>query len=351
MDQGPPQKAQDPGAPAWVMTFADLMSLLMCFFVLLLSFSEIDRELYKQLAGSMKMAFGVQKEIEVKGVPKGISVIKQEFSPGTPRPTVKNVVKQDSTDSLKQNLKLEQKETEQTLGSNVQNRNAGKESEARKARIREHMKKIKSALRKQIKKGTIKVDQGDRGITIRIMEKGSFSSGSADLEWKFIPILKKIADFLVTTDYKIVVAGHSDDIPISTFGFRSNWELSSSRSVSVIHELISGGLGRERIHVEGYADTQPLKKNVNSTNRAANRRVEIILIEPEKEEEQQTAANNNPGSSTNNTQNPQLNPTGVSTSRAKQTEILNRLGGGAVQVEPTKRGSASDPRSALSNTR
>lgn len=74
------------GAPAWVMTFADLMSLLMCFFVLLLAFSEMDVLKFKQLSGSMKAAFGVQRMIKADEIPKGTSIIAQEFSPGIPQP-------------------------------------------------------------------------------------------------------------------------------------------------------------------------------------------------------------------------------------------------------------------------
>ncbi|MGL4640985.1 MAG: flagellar motor protein MotB, partial [Shewanella sp.] len=73
-----------PGAPLWLATFADLMSLLMCFFVLLLSFSEMDVLKFKQIAGSMKYAFGVQNKVEVKDIPKGTSVIALEFRPGRP---------------------------------------------------------------------------------------------------------------------------------------------------------------------------------------------------------------------------------------------------------------------------
>ena len=77
-------KCPPPGLPAWMGTFADLMSLLMCFFVLLLAFSEMDVLKFKQIAGSMKFAFGVQNKIEVKDIPKGTSVIAMEFRPGKP---------------------------------------------------------------------------------------------------------------------------------------------------------------------------------------------------------------------------------------------------------------------------
>ena len=82
MDYLPPQ--QKKGAPAWMATFADLATLLMCFFVLLLSFSEMDVLKFQQIAGSMKNAFGVQNVLNVNDIPKGTSIIAQEFRPGRP---------------------------------------------------------------------------------------------------------------------------------------------------------------------------------------------------------------------------------------------------------------------------
>ena len=92
-------KDEPAGVPAWVMTFADLMTLLMCFFVLLLAFSEMDAARFKQLSGSMKDAFGVQAEVDVRTIPKGTSIIAQEFSPGVPEPTPVNTVRQYTVDS------------------------------------------------------------------------------------------------------------------------------------------------------------------------------------------------------------------------------------------------------------
>ena len=86
------------GAPMWLATFADLMSLLMCFFVLLLSFSEMDVLKFKQIAGSMKYAFGVQNKVEVKDIPKGTSVIALEFRPGRPDPTPIEIINQQTNE-------------------------------------------------------------------------------------------------------------------------------------------------------------------------------------------------------------------------------------------------------------
>ena len=89
------------GLPAYMGTFADLMALLMCFFVLLLSFSEMDVLKFKQIAGSMQFAFGVQNKVDVKDIPKGTSIIAREFSPGKPKPTVIEAIMQQTIDITK----------------------------------------------------------------------------------------------------------------------------------------------------------------------------------------------------------------------------------------------------------
>ena len=96
-----------PGLPAWMGTFADLMSLLMCFFVLLLSFSEMDAMKFKRLAGSMAQAFGVQNKLNVTDIPKGTSIIAQEFSPGRPETTPINEIWQHTEDITEMSLEVE----------------------------------------------------------------------------------------------------------------------------------------------------------------------------------------------------------------------------------------------------
>ena len=105
-----PKQPEKRGIPAWVMTFADLMSLLMCFFVLLLAFSEMDIEKYKQLAGSMKMAFGVQTEIRADEIPKGTSIIAKNFSPSQPEPTVLNQIRQATSNVSRKKLETAQRQ-------------------------------------------------------------------------------------------------------------------------------------------------------------------------------------------------------------------------------------------------
>ena len=111
-DDAPEESGESAGLPMWMATFADLMTLLMCFFVLLLSFSEMDVAKFKQMAGSMEQAFGVQAEIEVKMIPRGTSIVAQEFSPGRPQPTPMNEVRQFTVNSNQSVLDVGQEEGE-----------------------------------------------------------------------------------------------------------------------------------------------------------------------------------------------------------------------------------------------
>lgn len=240
------------------------MSLLMCFFVLLLSFSEMDVLKFKQLAGSMKEAFGVQRDIKTKVIPKGTSIIAKEFSPGRPTPTALKVMRQHTTDERKNNLDF---------------RNGDKADQDKKRQAEKRLKQLKQALKDQIDKGIIEVTGDNERTIIRIREKGTFASGSATLNPNFGPIMKKIADAVAKTPGLIHVSGHTDNVPIHTYKFRSNWELSSARAVSILEELLKyQHIPNDRIVIQGYADTRPLVPNTTAQNRAINRRVEIEVI-------------------------------------------------------------------------
>jgi chemotaxis protein MotB len=274
-----------PGSPGWMGTFADLMSLLMCFFVLLLSFSEMDAMKFKRLAGSMAQAFGVQAKLEVKNPPKGTSIIAQEFSPGRPEPTPINEIYQHSDDIDQLSLDVECA-VEYDVEAGAEDNEAGVQEKVEIAeRVEALIQKTKDdamdlakGLSEQIAKGEVEIETQGRQIIIRIREKGSFGSGSASLDDNYIPLMQEVRDVLATKEGSISVQGHTDNIPISTERFRSNWELSTSRAVSVAQELLSDSvINPRRLEVSGFADTQPLDTNETSLGRAKNRRVEIVI--------------------------------------------------------------------------
>lgn len=277
------------GLPAYMGTFADLMSLLMCFFVLLLSFSEMDVLKFKQLAGSMREAFGVQKELKAESIPMGTSIIAQEFSPAKPEPTPINEVRQKTDDIPKNTLEVLCKPGQANLRDQD---NAGLPSQQvfvdqSKANL-EQAKKIKqteseaqqiaSVMREEISKGTVEIETQEQTITIRLKDNGSFKSGSAELNYDFIPVIDMVRDVLVGIKGTIAVEGHTDNVPIESKRFKSNWALSSARALSVAEELFADGrLDQSRFAITGYADTRPLVPNDTPAHRAMNRRVEIVI--------------------------------------------------------------------------
>ncbi|MEL6448235.1 MAG: flagellar motor protein MotB [Pseudomonadota bacterium] len=254
-----PKAEEGGGVPAWVMTFADLMTLLMCFFVLLLAFSEMDAQKFKELSGSVKNAFGVQAEIEARTIPKGTSVIAREFSPGKPQPTLINDVRQFTIDSNQNTLEFDEEEDNDEL-----------EREA---------ERIRRALEAEIQDGALAVVTEQDKVVIHVLEKASFGSGDATVRQTFKPTLSKIANLLTSSNGRIDVAGHTDNVPISTSRFRSNWELSTGRAVSVAQLLLGNAeLEPRRFTVTGHADTQPRAENDTAEGRAANRRVDIRIV-------------------------------------------------------------------------
>ncbi len=243
------------------MTFADLMTLLMCFFVLLLAFSEMDVAKFKQLSGSMKEAFGVQSEIDVRTIPKGTSLIAQEFSPGKPEPTALNEVRQFTIDSNRNTLDALDRELKEIRET------------------REHARRLRLALKEEIEEGSVAIRTEGMKVIVHIKEKASFDSGFADVKPDFMPVLQKIAGLLDSNSGDITISGHTDDVPIGNSRYRSNWDLSTARAVSVAHELLrKADLLPERVTVTGHADTRPLASNDTPENRANNRRVDIAIV-------------------------------------------------------------------------
>ncbi len=263
-------KCPPAGAPLWLATFADLMSLLMCFFVLLLSFATMDAKKFKATAESMENAFGVQRDIEAAEIPMGTSIIAQHFSPASTNPTLLEEIKQSTSQtstsldvSLEEKEKMKQEIMEQALEST--------QAEA---------EKIEERLKGDIGKGLVSVETQGLKIIIRINEKGSFGSGTAILKTGFKPVMNRITQSVIEAKGKVLVSGHTDNIPIATDWYRSNWELSAGRSVSVAEFMLKNKkLDPKRIIIEGHADSQPLVPNTSNENRAKNRRVEVILVQ------------------------------------------------------------------------
>lgn len=243
--------------PAWMVTYADLMSLLLCFFVLLLSFAEIDLERFKQLAGEMSKAFGVQRDVPAETIPLGSSAVMDRFSPAEPEPTLRDEVRQTTT---RERPWLETHRARQ------------------EQRLEALQRRLEARLRPAIDEGGVKVARDGASVVIRVNEQGSFPSGSAEVTPSFAELLGELSATLADAPGSIAVRGHTDDVPVRSARYASNWNLSAMRSAVVANRLLQNeALGAERLTVTGHADTRPIASNDTAEGRARNRRVEIIV--------------------------------------------------------------------------
>ena len=272
-----------PGLPAWLATFGDLMALLMSFFVLLLSFSEMDALKFKRLAGSMRNAFGVQNQINVNQIPKGTSIIAQNFSPSIPTPTPLDIIRQDTVADLKDSLEVMCQD--QMIQQNDSQGETGKQSreitvaDQQKAQedVQEEAEMMSTVLAEAIGEGLLQIETELNVIVIRIKEQ-SFGAGTDYVADDFLPVLDQIRKILVETGGDLYVEGHTDDRPINSSKFRSNWTLSSSRALAVAEYLFEASeLNEDRFTIVGHGSTKPIADNETADGRSVNRRVEIMI--------------------------------------------------------------------------
>ncbi|WP_404377086.1 flagellar motor protein MotB [Vreelandella aquamarina] len=247
--------------PAWMVTYADLMSLLLCFFVLLLSFAEIDAQKFRRVADELSKAFGVQRDIEAMQVPMGTSAALQHFSPATPDRTLLEEVRQRTMQNQPQ---LE------SMRSII-------EAQQRQ-RVLQVANSIESLLESSLPDGVAEIEVDEYRVVVRIAEYGTFSSGTATVTPAFASLLQELAILLEDLTGMVSIEGHTDDVPIDTAQFRSNWDLSAMRAASVANVLAeSGELSEERLMIQGFAETRPLATNDTPEGRALNRRVELTI--------------------------------------------------------------------------
>ena len=228
------------GAPEWMATFADLVTLLMCFFVLLFAMSSIQEETFKELVQSLRTALGVQ-EIPEAGTREGLIMENTRPEP-----------------------RERQKEAVDELGAMVQ-----KEVEDIVSDVRELILFNRLA-------GMVNVHESDVGAVITISDMVLFPPGEARMVPEGLEIMSKVARVLQQFPYPVKVAGHTDKTPIRTGRFPSNWELSARRATEIVRFLIGRRISPGRLSAVGFAEFRPVDTNDTATGRAKNRRVEII---------------------------------------------------------------------------
>ncbi|MBT3435999.1 MAG: OmpA family protein [Oceanospirillaceae bacterium] len=346
------------GAPLWMATFADMATLLMAFFVLILSFSEMKTLKYIQIAGTMKSAFGIQKDVKVPNPPKGTSMLTQSFSPTVAETSVLDQVKQQTTDTTQKDLELkteskkhdydvnaEKEKVETALaeeiakgqvevtikddqivvelkgpGSAGESNNDAEQGfvpdatvemyakiadaqqiteapikvldqqaqqeqaaevlhEQQQQKAQQEVAKLQVLLSEAITQGLAEVERDDTKVIVRLTEKGAFPGGGAQLNPDALPMIRALRDTINSNKGKVIVTGHTDSRQVAPGGeFPSNWDLSAVRAAAVADSLTSlMDIPRDRLSVEGLADTAALNDNASAADRARNRRVEVVL--------------------------------------------------------------------------
>lgn len=243
-----------PGLPGWLATFADLMSLLLCFFILLLAFSTTEIVKFKRAMGSLKAAFGV--------LPREVTVIKK-----------REVYIPTLSDSQNKKLRAAVKRMkDKRIGADKRKEQQAKEKEKKKEKDSRQKKDQQKKEADQVK---LQITQ--KGVAIRISNDMLFQLGSSNLNSNIFELLDLAIDVTKGWPNSIRIEGHTDNIPINTLKYPSNWELSSARALSVLKYFIKNGISPEKISATGYGEYRPLAPNNTYENRGKNRRVEIFI--------------------------------------------------------------------------
>lgn len=222
------------GAPAWMATYSDMITLLLCFFVLLFSFATLDVQKFKAIAVSMNGSLGVLDS----GVTLSMEPLVNSFPADSP------------TEEAEEFQSLYEEMSEYIKDNDLETRI------------------------------TLRLDE--RGLLVRFMDDVLFSSGKADLTPNARDIINKVAEIIRQNNKNIRVEGHTDNVPINTFRFPSNWELSTTRAVNVVKYLIEqNGISAYRMSASGYSDQHPVDDNNTSEGRQKNRRVDMVILRDE----------------------------------------------------------------------
>lgn len=222
-----PAESGGGGAPGWMTTFSDLMSLLLTFFILLFSMSSVSPEKFSSAASSIQSVFS--------GSSGGSTIL-------------------DGSDVLENIAQqyIENKDIYDTVSDYLESQELGSD---------------------------VSVSMDSKGVFVEMKEAILFEPGSADLKDEGIEVLNKLKGLINEFRNDLVIEGHTDDVPSKSGRFPTNWELSTARAVSVVRYMAEvEGIDPTRLSAIGYGEYRPMVPNNSSENRAINRRVNILII-------------------------------------------------------------------------
>jgi chemotaxis protein MotB len=221
----------------WMVSYADFMTLLFAFFVVLYSSSQVDKAKMAGLSSAITDGF------QELGVGAGPGVARVVIAGTAPAPTIHSVHSAESVEAIRN--------------------------------------KLEAGLTEELNRRTVSLRETSEGLVLSLREVGFFESGSATLRANSMDTFDRIGSVLASVASNLRIEGHTDDVPIHTAQFHSNWELSTARATEVIRLLLTReGIGPQRLSAAGYAEYHPIADNGTEDGRRLNRRVDIVIIAP-----------------------------------------------------------------------
>lgn len=263
---------------AWAIPYGDLITLLLAFFVVMYALSSVNEGKYRVLAASLSEAFG--------GKPRSISPIQlgatqvrgsaPDHAPPTPSTSSRGPVSPMPLSKWQMRPQIDRYRKGGGLDMGLQ---ADRAAMARaSSQLQQISVRVEEALGALIKNDLVKIRRGDFWLEVEIKSDILFASGSSVPQTSALPTLAKLADALAPFPNPLRIEGHTDNIPINTLAFPSNWELSSARAASVVHLFQRNGITPDRLAVIGYGEFRPREPNATAEGRNANRRVAIVIL-------------------------------------------------------------------------
>jgi chemotaxis protein MotB len=243
----------------WLVSYADFITLLFAFFVVLYASAQVDERKVGRLALAIQVAF---QELGV--FPASTTQVPLDLNDPMPFSTVQVIA------SAKRNTDLSRisPPPDDVLGA-----------ASEEANLSALQSELQQALQSEIAQHTVALHRETEGLVISLREFGFFDSGSAALKTSALPALDRIASILAVRVCRLRIEGHTDNIPIHTAQIASNWELSAARSTELVRLLILRyGFSPQRLAAAGYAEYHPIASNSTAQGRAQNRRVDVVIL-------------------------------------------------------------------------
>jgi len=236
----------------WLVSYADFITLLFAFFVVMFASSQTDKSRAKEISQAVE-----------KALDNGTAVS---------RPSAVAKILGGTIDDKGQG-------NAQMKGPGGAQRAAKEAPPEDLLELAPSLKSLTSDLQKEITQGKVELHLEPRGLVVSLKQTAFFPSGADEIDPATYSIMSTVADALKAVQNPLRIEGHTDSVPIHTARFRSNWELSAARSIAMM-ELLSQrfGIDQKRIAIVGFADTQPETSDDTAEGRAKNRRVDIVIM-------------------------------------------------------------------------